>query len=69
MVGKYRGRSHKPGRRFSQTSHFLTSVADSRWILSHHGQVWHPPTDVFETDESIVVKVEVAGMAEDDFKG
>jgi HSP20 family protein len=36
-------------------------------ILSHHGKKWCPPTDVYETHESIAVKVEVAGMAEDDF--
>ena len=30
--------------------------------------VWCPPTDVYETDEGIVVKVEVAGMREEDFE-
>jgi HSP20 family molecular chaperone IbpA len=45
----------------------MTNVTDSRWMLSHHGQVWRPQTDVYETHDSIVVKVEVAGMAEDDF--
>jgi HSP20 family protein len=29
--------------------------------------VWRPPTDVYETDDCVVVKVEVAGMAEEDF--
>jgi HSP20 family protein len=29
--------------------------------------VWRPPTDVFEMEELIVVRVEVAGMQEDDF--
>jgi HSP20 family protein len=28
---------------------------------------WRPPTDIFETEEVIVVRVEVAGMQEDDF--
>lgn len=27
-------------------------------------RVWRPPTDVFETDETIVVRVEIAGMEE-----
>ncbi len=67
MVGKHRQGEQKARHRFSQTSRFLTNVADSRWILSHHGQIWCPPTDVYETDDNIVVKVEVAGMAEDDF--
>jgi HSP20 family protein len=67
MVSKYQGRADRPRRRFSEASRFLTNVTDSRWIVTHHGQIWRPPTDVFETSDSIVVKVEVAGMAEDDF--
>lgn len=67
MVSRYRGRGDKPGHRISETGHFLTIVSSSRWILPQQGQGWRPPTDVYETDDSIVVKVEVAGMAEDDF--
>ena len=67
MVGKYRGQAGKTGHRHSETGRFMTNVTDSRWMLSHHGRVWRPPTDVYETHDSIVVKVEVAGMAEDDF--
>lgn len=67
MVSKYQGRADRPRRRFSEASRFLTNVTDSRWIVTHHGQIWRPPTDVFETSDNIVVKVEVAGMAEDDF--
>jgi HSP20 family protein len=28
---------------------------------------WRPPTDVYETDEAVVVRVEIAGMHETDF--
>ncbi len=28
---------------------------------------WRPPTDVYETEESVIVKVEVAGMSDQDF--
>ncbi len=38
------------------------------WYLVRRTRVWHPPTDVYETDHHVVVKVEVAGMAEDDFQ-
>jgi len=31
-------------------------------------RVWRPPTDVYETDDQIIVKVEIAGMNEDDFQ-
>ena len=30
--------------------------------------IWCPPTDVYETEEGFVVKVEVAGMREEDFE-
>ena len=34
---------------------------------SMRSHVWSPPIDVFETDEAIVVRVEIAGMKESDF--
>ncbi len=30
--------------------------------------VWSPPTDQYETEEAYVVRVEIAGMREDDFE-
>jgi len=36
------------------------------WQL--RANVWCPPTDIYETDEVFVVKVEVAGMREEDFE-
>ncbi|HXD11048.1 MAG TPA: Hsp20/alpha crystallin family protein [Anaerolineales bacterium] len=30
--------------------------------------VWSPPTDVYETNDSFVVRVEIAGMHEEDFE-
>jgi len=30
--------------------------------------VWTPPTDVYETEDGFVIKVEVAGMREEDFE-
>lgn len=34
---------------------------------SRRRHFWRPPTDVYETDSHVVIKVEVAGMDEDDF--
>jgi HSP20 family protein len=28
---------------------------------------WNPPTDVYETEDDLVVRIEVAGMKEEDF--
>jgi len=30
-------------------------------------RLWRPPTDMYETDDAIVVKIEAAGMNPDDF--
>ena len=37
------------------------------WRLSVRAPLWRPPTDVYETQDAIVVRVEIAGMREDDF--
>ena len=38
----------------------------SSWQV--HSSVWTPPTDVYEIETNLVVKVEVAGMKEEDFE-
>ncbi len=38
------------------------------WQLNVHSYEWSPPTDVYETDASFVVRVEVAGLSGSDFK-
>jgi HSP20 family protein len=38
-----------------------------RWLLARQSKVWRPPTDVYETDNQVIVKVEIAGMREEDF--
>jgi len=37
------------------------------WRIAMRPHVWRPPTDVYETEETIVVRVEIAGMREQDF--
>ncbi|GAB4475078.1 MAG: hypothetical protein Kow0088_11610 [Anaerolineales bacterium] len=37
------------------------------WHLTVRPHAWRPPTDVFETDEALIVRLEVAGMREEDF--
>jgi HSP20 family protein len=38
----------------------------SSWQV--HSSIWTPPTDVYETETGLTVKVEVAGMQEEDFE-
>lgn len=33
-------------------------------LVALHQDTWHPPTDVYETDTEIIVKVDVAGVEE-----
>lgn len=52
---------------------FPTVVETRREVLlttswQVHSNIWTPPTDVYETAENLVIKVEVAGMREDDFE-
>jgi HSP20 family protein len=46
---------------------FHKVVPTVRWLATGRPQPWRPPTDVYETDDKVVVKVEVAGMSEEDF--
>ena len=43
------------------------SFEPGRWIIWQNTQTWRPPTDVFETDDNVIVRVEIAGMREADF--
>lgn len=38
-----------------------------RWAIMRHSHCWQPPTDVYETEEHVVVQVEVAGMRHSEF--
>jgi HSP20 family protein len=52
----------------------FTTVTDMRrdilQTVSWHvrSNIWSPPTDVYETEENYVVKVEIAGMRDEDFE-
>ncbi len=39
---------------------------DVRWGMTNEA-VWRPPTDVYVTDENVVVVVEIAGLNEGDY--
>ena len=44
-----------------------TISGGKRWRNSVRSPIWRPPTDVFETEQVVIVRVEIAGMREDDF--
>ena len=45
---------------------FDEAIPPRRWLSLRYIRTWRPPTDVYETDDSVVVKVEIAGMEEGD---
>jgi len=58
------GVSHGTGR-----GHTSQSVIYRRqWtVTTYSDPTWQPPTDVYETAGTYVIKVEIAGMKDDDF--
>jgi HSP20 family protein len=52
----------------------LPAIIETRREIFHaiswqvRSSVWSPPTDMYETQENFVVRVEIAGMREDDFE-
>ncbi|RPJ25684.1 MAG: Hsp20/alpha crystallin family protein [Chloroflexi bacterium] len=52
----------------------FSAVSETRREILHsvswhvRSSVWSPPTDVYETEENYVIKVEIAGMREEDFE-
>jgi len=44
----------------SQVGHF-------HYRVTSRSHKWRPPTDVFETEDAVIVRVEIAGMREGDF--
>jgi len=43
-------------------------LSNENWKLMSQNRRWNPPTDVFETDDKVIIRIEIAGMAEDDFE-
>ena len=59
--GPARQNQNTPGKPFYYVSDLV------KWPLTLHPNLWRPPTDVFETEDKIIVRVEIAGMHEGDF--
>jgi HSP20 family protein len=50
----------------NQDNPFLVSGIVS-WRASGRPRVWRPPTDLYEVEDKIIVRVEIAGMSDGDF--
>lgn len=38
-----------------------------RWVTTRQAHVWRPPTDVFESEDRLIVLVEIGGMRDGEF--
>jgi HSP20 family protein len=45
-----------------------TAIFRQWTVTAYQDQAWRPPTDVYETVDALVVKVEIAGMNDEDFR-
>ncbi len=45
---------------------YRDTLRDVRWGIPSEA-IWRPPTDVYETDDSVVVVVEIAGLGQGDY--
>jgi HSP20 family protein len=53
---------------YAEMPNFLGErIGPHRRVSARQLKIWRPPTDVYETDDCVIVKVEVAGMHEEDF--
>jgi HSP20 family protein len=50
-----------------QTELSFSGMHAISWQVGVHSYAWSPPTDVYETDASFVIRLEVAGMRQADF--
>lgn len=51
--------------------HRVSQMLDAfRFPVERHtrSRTWRPPTDVYETDEAVIVKIEIAGMKPESFE-
>jgi len=52
----------------------LPTIVEARREIYHaitwqvRASAWSPPTDIYETEENFLVRVEIAGMRDDDFE-
>ena len=68
------GETRVPGASFSakesddQPQEFHVFLRPKATLLRLHDPIWHPPTDVYETEDGYQVKMELAGMRREEIQ-
>jgi HSP20 family protein len=57
----------KPGQRKNPQIPDNNEYMIVNWRVNSRPRAWRPPTDVYEHEDKFVVRVEIAGMNENDF--
>lgn len=57
----------KPSQRRNVPVPDKSDYVMGNWGIGPHPHAWRPPTDAFEREDTLVVRVEIAGMNETDF--
>jgi len=52
---------------FRDFDRFFDNLTGAGRMVSAVNRVWSPPTDVYATDVSVIVKIEIGGMRREDF--
>ena len=60
---KIKPKLQDPEPRQSDTHAYLIT-GPFGWQISTHTRLWRPSTDVFETEDKVIVRVEIAGMGD-----
>ena len=53
----------EPGSKLPEESFGI----NENWRSPRRAHLWRPPTDVYETEDAVIVRVEIGGMQEKDF--
>lgn len=54
--------------KFTSDESQVFTVDGQRWRLVNRPHAWRPPTDLYETEQQIVIRIEIAGVKETDYQ-
>jgi HSP20 family protein len=66
IILKIKPSSTRSSHSLPETSTYIFSGI-TNWRLTARPNVWRPPTDVYETEDKFIVRLEIAGVKEADF--
>lgn len=57
---------NKPSEKVDIKTMYDNFFSSQRPLFSLSERFWNPPTDIYETKDSIIIKIEIAGMRKED---